>query len=128
MAEKYPNRTDLRNPAQKVAKMAATGQAYGEAGKQLAAQSAVPMGGSPMEAAPPPAMPGQAGGLDRMTERPNEPLTAGMPFGAGPGPEALAAPSGAAGSKEDLIMQLRLATARFPNPNLIQLLLMLEAQ
>ncbi len=128
MAEKYPNRSDLRNPAQKVAKMAATGQAYGEAGKQLAAQSAVPMGGSPMEAAPPPPMPGQAGGLDRMTERPDEPLTAGMPFGAGPGPEALAAPSGGPGSKEDLIMQLRLATARYPNPNLIQLLLMLEAQ
>jgi hypothetical protein len=128
VAEKYPNRSDLRNPAQKVAKMAATGQAYGEAGKQLAAQSAVPMGGSPMEAAPPPPMPGQAGGLDRMTERPDEPLTAGMSFGAGPGTEALAAPSGGPGSKEDLIMQLRLATARFPNPNLIQLLLMLEAQ
>jgi len=128
VVEKYPNRSDLRNPAQKVAKMAATGQAYGEAGKQLASQSAVPMGGSPMEAAPPPPTPGQAGGLDRMSERPNEPLTAGMPFGAGPGPEALAAPSGGPGSKEDLIMQLRLAVARFPNPNLIQLLLMLEAQ
>jgi hypothetical protein len=126
VAEKYPNRTDLRNPAQKVAKMAAKGQAYG--GKQLAAQSTVPMGASPMEAAPPPPMPGQAGGFDRMTERPNEPITTGMPFGAGAGQEALAAPGGAAGSKDDLIMQLRLATARYPNPNLIQLLLMLEAQ
>lgn len=128
MAEKYPNRTDLRNPAQKVAKMAAKGQAYGEAGKQLAAQSTVPMGASPMEAAPPPPMPGQAGGFDRISERPNEPITTGMPFGAGAGQEALAAPGGAAGSKDDLIMQLRLATARYPNPNLIQLLLMLEAQ
>ena len=128
MAEKYPNRTDLRNPAQKVAKMAAKGQAYGEAGKQLAAQSTVPMGASPMEVAPPPPIPGQAGGFDRMTERPNEPITTGMPFGAGAGPEALAAPGGAAGSKEDLIMQLRLAVAKYPNPNLIQLLLMLEAQ
>jgi hypothetical protein len=128
VAEKYPNRTDLRNPAQKVAKMAAKGQAYGEAGKQLAAQSTVPMGASPMEAAPPPPIPGQAGGFDRMTERPNEPITTGMPFGAGAGPEALAAPGGAAGSKDDLIMQLRLAVARYPNPNLIQLLLMLEAQ
>lgn len=108
--------------------MAAKGQAYGEAGKQLAAQSAVPMGASPMEAAPPPPMPGQAGGFDRMTERPDEPLTTGMPFGAGAGPEALAAPGGAAGSKDDLVQQLRLAVARYPNPNLIQLLLMLEAQ
>lgn len=31
--------------------------------------------------------------LTAPTERPNEPLTAGMPFGAGPGPEALNAPT-----------------------------------
>ena len=57
MAE-YPNRTDLRNPAGKIAAKAATGQTYGEAGKQLAAQQAVPMG-APPTAAPQPMQPSQ---------------------------------------------------------------------
>jgi hypothetical protein len=52
MAE-YPNRSDLRNPAGKIAAKAATGQTYGEAGKQMAAQQAVPMGASPMSAPQP---------------------------------------------------------------------------
>jgi hypothetical protein len=34
-------------------------------------------------------MPGGAGDLHRPTERPGEPVTAGAPIGAGPGPEAL---------------------------------------
>jgi hypothetical protein len=38
---------------------------------------------------PPPPEPGSAGPLDRYTERHGEPVTAGAPFGAGPGPEAL---------------------------------------
>lgn len=49
----YPNRSDLRNPAGKLAAKAATGQAYGEAGKQISAQQAVPMGASPMSAPQP---------------------------------------------------------------------------
>jgi hypothetical protein len=55
MAE-YPNRSDLRNPAQKLAATAAKGQAYGEAGKQMAAQQVVPMGAGP-SAAPEPMQP-----------------------------------------------------------------------
>lgn len=56
MAE-YPNRSDLRNPAQKIAAKAAPGQTYGEAGKQMVAQQAVPMGASPTDIAPQPATP-----------------------------------------------------------------------
>lgn len=52
----YPNRSDLRNPANKIAAKAATGQAYGEAGKQLAAQQVVPMG-APQMSAPEPTQP-----------------------------------------------------------------------
>jgi hypothetical protein len=52
----YSNRSDLRNPAGKIAAKAATGQTYGEAGKQLAAQQAVPMG-APPTAAPQPMQP-----------------------------------------------------------------------
>lgn len=52
--------------------------------------------GAPMAATPAPAQgltPADlAGLLDRPTERPDEPLTAGAPFGPGPGPEALPYP------------------------------------
>lgn len=66
-----------------------TGQTYGQATQQAQSQQAVPTG------APPSAV--QAGQmaqrsrpgakpLGRPTERPEEPITAGAPFGAGPGP------------------------------------------
>jgi len=76
MAE-YPNRSDLRNPAAKLAANATTGQAYGEAGKQIAAQKAVPMGASPM-AAPQPTQPvnrpvaGQVVDMMAPTQRPQD--------------------------------------------------------
>lgn len=76
MAE-YPNRTDLRNPAGKMAAKAAPGQTYGEAGKQLAAQQAVPMGPSPT-AAPQPMqpvnrpVPGNVVDLMAPTQRPQD--------------------------------------------------------
>lgn len=73
MAEQYPNRSDLRNP---MTKMAAPGQTYGEAGKQLAAQQAVPMGASPADSVPTPAparpTPGNVVNLSAPTERPND--------------------------------------------------------
>ena len=79
MAKNYSNRTDLQNPAQKIAKQAATGQAYGEAKKQMDSQSAVPMGASPTQAAPPPQVqrptPGGLGDLARPTERPGDLMT-----------------------------------------------------
>lgn len=92
---KYPNRSDMRTtqPAR-----AATNQTYGEAGSQIAAQQQMPLSTS---AAPPGSSPGMAapaagGGepqvipsLTDPTTRPNEPLTAGLASGPGPGPEAL---------------------------------------
>jgi hypothetical protein len=88
MAKQYSNRSDLRNSAKLPAK-AATGQTYGEAGKQMAAQRAVPMAAPPTDVAPtatpqrPRVAPGSMGPLNRPTERPNEPVTAGAPFGPG---------------------------------------------
>jgi len=73
----YANRTDLQNPAQKIARQAATGQPYGEASRQMAAQEAVPMGPSPTTAAPAPRprpTPGQVASLTAPTERPGESL------------------------------------------------------
>lgn len=128
--ENYPNRSDLRNPVNKVKKMVAPGQTYGKGAEQMRAQQAVPMGtpATPEPVAVPP-QPGSLGPLDAPTSRPDEPITAGMSFGAGPGTEVLAAQNSMApGSRDDLIMQLRAAAARYPNPNLIQLLVLLEGQ
>lgn len=126
MAKDYPNRSDLRNPAQKVAKTAATGQAYGEAGKQLAAQAAVPMGPSPTTApvAPPapqgpPIQPGSLGALDRPSERPNEPVTAGASFGPGPTPSVqFAVPK----NDDPVLNELRGMYQAFPSEDLADLL------
>ena len=115
-ATAYPNRTDLSQQKNLPARVA-TGQTYGLAGQQLAAQHNVPMAPQPLGVAgapapggpvpgvaappsqgPPPAppiAPGAFGPLARPTERPGEPVTTGLPIGAGPGPEAM--PPGPAG-------------------------------
>jgi len=73
----YPNRSDLRNPAAKMAAKAAPGQTYGEAGQQIAAQQAVPMGASPSDvmaaqASKPRPTPGNVVDLAAPTERPQD--------------------------------------------------------
>ena len=117
----YSNRTDLQNPAAKMAATAAKGQAYGEAGKQIAAQQAVPMGASPASMMPQGIVPGSMGALDRMTERPNEPITAGMDFGAGPSMAQAGIPIVAPGFN-DAIEELKVLYRQFPNDDLANLL------
>lgn len=51
---------------------------------------------------------GQGGLLERPTQRPNEPVTAGLNMGPGPGREALAQPYGS--PLADMMMQLARAT------------------
>ena len=101
-----PNRADLTKTPLPVE--AAPNQGYGVAAAQRAAQQAIPMGApaapgpgggslAPAGAAPTPqaqpqaplAVPGGNGALSRPTERPNEPVTHGLPMGPGGGPEAL---------------------------------------
>lgn len=127
----YSNRTDLNNPVKKLPITAATGQTYGEAGAQRQAQKAVPMGApQPPQAAqqqqrqPLPVTP-----LTAPTERPDEPITAGNPLGAGPGMDVLPQPmpmGTAPGSRQDLINQVRYIYSKTPNTALLQLLLELE--
>jgi hypothetical protein len=108
----YGNRTDL-NTSLPVTTV--TGQGYGEAAQQRAAQQAIPMGSTPvpgataptsapMQQAAPQQMP-QATMSDQMpatpqaypgdlpflhpTMYPNEPITSGIDSGPGPGSEAL---------------------------------------
>lgn len=123
MAKQYPNRSDLRSPAQKIAKKAAPGQAYGEAKKQLDAQSAVPMAPSPTSApqmpAPQPVQPGSLGAFNRPTERPNEPVTAGASFGPGPTPgREFVVPTAA----DPILNELRGLYQAFPSPELADML------
>ena len=123
----YAQRTDLLAPK------AAPGQTYGEAGRQLAAQRAVPMGNPTPTAAPRPQATAPAAGsmgpLDRLTERPNEPVTAGNPLGAGPGPEVIPQPLPSdlqPGGRQDLINQVRYVYSKYPNTAVLQLLIDLE--
>lgn len=106
----YSNRTDLNTP--KPNPVAFTGQPYGVAKQQAQVQAAMPTATPPVQpgAAPPPGTqapgvgqpgppgmppgslstpPGALGDLHRPTDRPNEPVTAGLSGGPGPGPEAL---------------------------------------
>jgi hypothetical protein len=121
----YAQRTDLNSSAM-------TPQ-YGGTKALADAQRAVPMGQSPTGAAPQVQrpMPGESGSLTRSTERPQEPITSGAPFGAGPGPTAAGIPINAApmsGSKQDLIERVRAIYSMYPNPNLMSLMMVLESQ
>lgn len=119
----YTNRTDLQ-ARQPIA--TAPGQAYGVAGQQAAAQSAMPLPGGGASAGPTlggPASPGPAGPLPGSlgplhapTNRPAEPLTHGLPTGPGGGPEVLG------NAPDPTLNMLRGIYARYPNPDLAALL------
>jgi len=104
----YSNRTDLQNPAAKMAATAAKGQAYGEAGKQIAAQQAVPMGASPASMMP-------------QGIAPTEPITAGADFGLGPNMAQAGIPTIAPGFNDSL-EELKVLYRQFPNTDLGNLL------
>lgn len=109
-AGRYPNRTDIA--AQKASGTqpvrTATGQPYGEAGAQAAAQRAFPLpqppdsppvgGGAGVERIPGTMTPAVAQGYTppsfglstTPSSRPNEPQTAGIASGPGPGPDPFA--------------------------------------
>jgi hypothetical protein len=116
------NRFDLQNPAAKIAKSAAKGQTYGKATEQMASQSAVPMGKSPTEVLANRAA-RQSTPLTPIaapTQRPDEPLTAGANFGAGPNMFQAGIPMV---SQTDLALEeLRAIAMAFPNDDLDDLL------
>lgn len=105
--------------------MAARGQTYGKAGQQMEAQRAVPMRKPPTEQKF--ARPMPAGSLFAPTARPNEPITAGAPFGAGVGPEALGVPM-MPNVMDESVRELRMIAQSFPNTELSDLLDAYESQ
>lgn len=117
----YPNRTDLPtapDPGAGTFK----GQPYGAATAQAQVQGATPPGGGqgapPATAGPPGPVPGSLGEFSRPTERPGEPVTAGLDIGAGPGPEAL----GMTKTTDPVALQLRALYQKYPMQELAELL------
>jgi len=112
----YANRTDLN----------ASQGTYGDIKKAKDAQRAVPMGKAPTDmgkSAPAPqySIPGTLGAFNRPTERPNEPITAGANFGAGPNAMAAGIPimmNAQMQAKEEL----RAIYSMYPNEDLADLL------
>lgn len=96
----YSNRSDLNQPVR-----TAPSRHYGAAKEQAQAQKALPLpqapgppAAAPAAAPGPPApapssgaLPPDPGLLSGPTSRPHEPITSGLPVGAGPGPSALGA-------------------------------------
>lgn len=96
------------------------GQTYGEATQQKRRVQAVPTGAAPTQQAAQQAarrpIPAAPGSLTAPTVRPDEPITAGAPFGPGPGPEVLPIPiAPQPGSRADLAERVRVILAQFPN-------------
>lgn len=119
----YAQRTDLNSSAMT--------PEYGGVKALADAQRVVPVAPSPTSAPPQiqRPIPGEMGSFTRPTERPNEPITAGAPFGPGPGLEVMPRPvMPEPGSNLDMAERLRAIIAVHPNPNLIALLSSLEAK
>lgn len=112
---------------QSPAMMAARGQTYGKRQEQIEAQRAVPMGRSPVEAPVARPRPSAPGSLTAPTARPMEPITAGAPFGPGPGPEAMGLPM-IRPSEDVAVSELRRIMMSYPSDELADLLDAYESQ
>ncbi len=102
----YPNRSDLAQGVR-----VAPGGQYGSGVQSANAQKAMPL---PQQGplAPPGSVP-----FDAPTQRPNEPVTTGLPIGEGAGPSALTATA-----DDDVAMKIQALYQQFPNNDLLRLL------
>lgn len=105
------------------------GTPYGTGVQQQAALRAVPL--SPSSPTPTPTaevpagiQPGQVPSLSDPTSRPNEPVTAGLPLGAGPGPEAI----GLMPQAPEEVSVLRALYVKYKNEDIRRLLEWTERQ
>lgn len=105
----YTNRSDL---ATHQPLPLPTGQEYGQRktltdslkAAPIAAPAPVAPAPAPASAAPPAPLPAPPP-LNGPTQRPNEPITAGLPVGPGPGPEVLGLGAGSAGGLSRVLAQ-----------------------
>lgn len=96
--EQYSNRADLQTQP----RTAGQEKVYGDVAQQQAVQR------TPDAAVPPP--PGSLQSLTAPSDRPNEPLTTGLPIGPGAGPDALSPMP----VRDDALYDLRAMLAQFP--------------
>lgn len=98
------------------------GQTYGEATKQRKAVQAVPTATAPTDVqARQFARPAAPGSLTGPTARPNEPITAGAPFGPGPSPAAAGIPM-MPPNGDNVLEELKAIYQMYPNDDLADLL------
>lgn len=100
----YSQRRDLNAGTQPI--RSAKSKVQGDRTRRETAQSIMPL---PATGRPPP--PGSIPSLTAPSERPNEPITAGLPVGPGVGPEALGAP---AAPTSDALFDLRALARQYP--------------
>lgn len=92
-----------------------SGQPYGEAGPLNAAAQAAPLAAAPTQEV----VPVSVTPLHAPTEYPNEPVTAGVGFGEGPGSEALPRVGTLRDEQPDTVAAvIRAAYSVFPSPHL----------
>jgi len=114
----YPNRTDLNADRQPV--RVPSGGRYGDRQAAEAAQRMMPLPDNRPDVVP----------LDAPSRRPDEPVTAGLPVGPGPGPEMLQPMRGGFSTDPDADMaaQIRALYQAFPNSDLLRLVEALDGQ
>jgi len=113
-----------QSPAMMAARgQVAKGQTYGKRKQQEQALQAVPMAPSPTGTPQPVRRPTPSapGSLTAPTARPNEPITAGASFGAGPGPMGAGIPMMPSGT-DNVIEELKAIYQMFPNGDLADLI------
>lgn len=122
--QNYGNRRDLQMGPRKQPITTGPSAGYGQRVALERIQRAAPMGPPPTDAVPVPEerswpVAGSLGPLDGPTQRPDEPVTAGIALGPGAGPEALRLPPGGA---DEIAWQLRALARRYPTPALQEIL------
>ena len=117
----------------------APSQQYGQAAQQEAALKAIPLpdntpsftssaqssppiptsapAAQPMAEPPSPVTPGMGGAFDAPSDRPFEHVSAGLPIGQGPGPEALRSQQ-----DDDLLVRLRAMYSVHPNQDIADMI------
>ena len=125
----YPNRTDMHQPIR-----APSGGEYGSVKASIDAQKVIPLptaNNAPVQqgqaAQPGPVIAPGSMDFEAPSQRPSEPVTAGLPDSAGPGPEALNLPTNAS----NVAMQLRTMYANIPaaqNADMLRLVELAEQQ
>jgi len=113
-----------QSPAMMAARgQVAKGQTYGKRKQQEQALQVVPMAPSPTGTPQPVRRPrpNTPGSLTAPTARPNEPITAGASFGAGPGPMGAGIPE-LGQDEDDALIEMRAIYRMYPSQELADII------